>query len=267
MGRLAASRRSALTQEHRRERSVRSCPLSPPWLQPSSRSPASPEELSPFPAIIGGAGLGIGALKLGLGGISGALSAYTTEQKAAAKATGGASGAASGAASSALQNAQTIRSAANSVAQARETLANAEQSATDSVRQANEQLRSSASPSLTPNSMSSRRSKPSSTPVNRPPISSRISIIKSLTDFVDPAGSAGHRQRSSERHRNGPGLGCDVAGSGGGAARLRPGRPTAEGPAGSAGSATTIRRCGQRRRRRWLSAGRHGSASAPRCDQ
>lgn len=99
--------------------------------------------LAAIPGILAGAGAGFGALKLGLGGIGNALTAYSTEQNKAAKATGGSASAASSAASQAVSNAQTVRNAANSVAQAEESLANAQQSATDSVRQANEQLEAS----------------------------------------------------------------------------------------------------------------------------
>lgn len=99
--------------------------------------------LAAIPGILAGAGAGIGALKLGLGGIGNALSAYSSQQTAAAKATGGAAASVSNAASTALSNAATVRNAANSVASAEETLANARQSATDTVRQANEQLQAS----------------------------------------------------------------------------------------------------------------------------
>lgn len=99
--------------------------------------------LSALPALLAGGASGLGALKLGFSGISGALSAYTSQQGKASTATAATGQSASQAAEQALSAAQQEQSAAQAVASAQEALANARQSATDSVHSAQEQLISS----------------------------------------------------------------------------------------------------------------------------
>jgi hypothetical protein len=94
--------------------------------------------LAALPGIFAGAGAGLGALKLGLSGISGAISAYSTQQNTAAKSTAAAGESANQQASQAISNAATIRNAAASVASAEQALGNAQTAAAQSVKQANE---------------------------------------------------------------------------------------------------------------------------------
>ncbi|HVX20879.1 MAG TPA: hypothetical protein VHB02_06005 [Acidimicrobiales bacterium] len=91
-----------------------------------------------LPALVAGAASGIGALKLGLSGIGGAITAYMKQQTQATQVTAAAGKSASTAAEQALSAADTQRNAANSVASAKEALANAETSSARQIAQANQ---------------------------------------------------------------------------------------------------------------------------------